>query len=119
MELYPPNLRGRQMKRVFICSPFDGDTDESMDMITSYIRYALMNEVVPIVPQIYTLFTDDGTIGVDMVTRAKRELLWVCDELWVFGNEITGKMQTEIDFCKNLNVAIRYVSEDEIRRLLK
>ena len=43
-------------------------------------------------------------------------MLWICDELWVFGQEITDGMKQELQFCKQLNIKTRYVSEKEIRK---
>ena len=45
-------------------------------------------------------------------------LLWFCDEIWVFGDVITEGMRKEIDFCRNLNITIRYPKEREIIKVL-
>ena len=45
-------------------------------------------------------------------------LLWFCDEMWLFGDEVTEGMAAEIQFCKNLNVKIRKVQEHEINKVL-
>lgn len=45
-------------------------------------------------------------------------LLWFCDELWIFGDEITEGMRREIDFCKNLNIKTRAVKDSNIKKVL-
>lgn len=45
-------------------------------------------------------------------------MLWFCDELWVFGDEVTEGMHTEINFCKNLNIRIKKINEKDIRKVI-
>ena len=45
-------------------------------------------------------------------------LLWFCDELWQFGDEVTEGMAAELQFCKNLNVKTRKIREKEIVKLI-
>ena len=35
---------------------------------------------------------------------------WFCDEMWVFGDEITKGMKEEIKFCENLRIPIKRFS---------
>lgn len=50
--------------------------------------------------------------------NAGQSLLWFCDEMWVFGDVISKGMQKEIDFCRIMNIRIRYITEDMIRKKL-
>lgn len=43
-------------------------------------------------------------------------LLWVCDEVWAFGDEITEGMKKEILFAEKLNIKVRYISENDLRK---
>ena len=45
-------------------------------------------------------------------------LLWLCDEVWAFGDVITDGMRAELKFSKNLNIRIRYITEKEIQNVL-
>ena len=64
--------------------------------------------------------------GMPKVISKKREpglsagmsLLWFCDELWIFGDEITEGMRSEIDFCKNLNIKTRAVKDSDVNKVL-
>ena len=70
--------------------------------------------------QIQSVFT----IGFFNKDREKRNLgmlaglsmLWVCDAVWVFGDEITEGMKTEIRFAEKLNIKVRYISENDLRK---
>ena len=43
-------------------------------------------------------------------------LLWFCDEMWIFGDEETEGMKSEIQFCRNLNIRTRKIRDSEIRK---
>ena len=45
-------------------------------------------------------------------------MLWLCDELWIIGDEITEEMHRDIQFCKHLNIHTRKVTEKEIAKLI-
>lgn len=48
--------------------------------------------------------------------QAGISLLWVCDEVWVFGDEITEGMKKEIIFAEKLNIKVKYISEKELKK---
>lgn len=55
----------------------------------------------PVVPHFYALcLNDDIPSEREIGLSAGMSLLWFCDELWIFGDEITEGMRREIDFCK-------------------
>lgn len=100
------------LKRVYICSPLSGDIPQNIEKATLYMTYALKCGTAPIVPHFYALGLDDNNpkqreIGM----RAGMSHLWFCDELWVFGDEITSGMREEIRFCKSLNIPIKQITE--------
>ncbi|MBQ8731531.1 MAG: hypothetical protein IJY82_01695 [Oscillospiraceae bacterium] len=105
------------MKKVYICAPLGGDVESNLERVKRYTRYALMCGTAPVVPHFYALCLDDN----DQTEReiglaAGLGMLWFCDELWVFGQDITEGMKQELQFCKHLNIKTRYVSEKEIRK---
>lgn len=107
------------MKKVYICSPLGGNVEENLRKVRRYTKYALLCGTAPVVPHSYALCLDDGIpkereIGI----AAGLSLLWFCDEMWLFGDEVTEGMAAEIQFCKNLNVTIRKVRENEINKVL-
>lgn len=107
------------MKRVYVCAPLGGNIEENLKKVKTYTAYALRCDTAPVVPHFYALCLDDNDpkdrkIGL----AAGMSLLWLCDEVWVFGNTVTDGMRAELKFCKNLNIRIRYISEKEIQNVL-
>ncbi len=107
------------MKKVYICAPLGGDVEGNLKRVREYARYALMCGTAPVVPHFYALCLDDAIpkereIGM----AAGLSLLWFCDELWLFGDEVTEGMAAEIQFCNNLNVKTRKIRECDIKKVI-
>lgn len=105
------------MKKVYICSPLGGNIKENLQKVKEYTRYALMCGTAPVVPHFYALCLNDNIpkereIGM----AAGLSLLWFCDEMWIFGDEVTESMKAEMQFCKSLNISVRKVRDDEINK---
>lgn len=105
------------MKKVYICSPLGGNIQENLKKAKQYARYALICGTAPVVPHFYALCLNDNIpkereIGM----AAGLSLLWFCDEMWIFGDEVTESMKAEMQFCKNLNVRIRRIQDSEITK---
>ena len=107
------------MKKVYICAPLGGDVQANLERVKKYTEYALKCGTAPVVPHFYALCLDDSIPKErEMGLAAGQSLLWFCDELWIFGDEITKGMATEIQFCKNLCVKTRKIRDAEIRKTL-
>lgn len=107
------------MKKVYICSPLGGNVEENLRKVRRYTKYALLCGTTPVVPHFYALcLNDDNPDEREIGMKAGHSLLWLCDELWVFGNEITKGMETELQYCRHLNVKSRKVREEEINKIL-
>ncbi|MEE1002544.1 MAG: DUF4406 domain-containing protein [Acutalibacteraceae bacterium] len=105
------------MKKVYICAPLGGNVDKNLQRVKEYTRYALMCGMAPVVPHFYALCMNDNIpkereIGM----AAGLSLLWFCDEMWIFGDEETEGMKSEIQFCRNLNIRTRKIRDSEIRK---
>ncbi len=111
--------QARMRKRVYICAPLGGDVTENLERAIQYTEYALKAGVAPVTTHFYALCLDDNNpkeraLGMS----AGMSLLWDCQELWIFGDKITAGMKEEIDFCKNLNIKIKKISNVEIKKVL-
>ncbi|MCQ4770287.1 hypothetical protein NE579_07400 [Intestinimonas massiliensis] len=105
------------MKRVYICAPLGGNVPENLRRARRYTEYALRCGVAPVTPHFYALCLDDDKPEErELGLAAGRSLLWMCDELWVFGSHVSAGMQVEINFCKSLNLPVRTVKDNEIQR---
>ena len=108
------------MKRVYICSPLGGDVTDNINKAKRYAMYALKCGMAPVVPHFYALILNDGNQRErELGRQAGMSLLWLCDEIWVFGEIISEGMKEEIQFCKNLNIQIRHIDERTVARKLE
>lgn len=107
------------MKKVYICSPLGGNIATNLQKVKEYTKFALLCGTAPVVPHFYALCLND-TIPKEreIGMAAGLSLLWFCDEMWIFGDEITAGMAEEIQFCKTLNVKTRKIRESEINKVL-
>ncbi len=103
------------MKRVYICSPLGGDVADHIQQVKRYTLYALKCVMAPVVPHFYALVLDDNIPEErELGRQAGMNLLWLCDEIWVFGEVISEGMEAEIRFCKNLNLPVRYIADGAV-----
>lgn len=105
------------MRRVYICSPLGGNVSANIENAKRYARYALECGMAPFIPHFYALILDDSNKEErNLGMLAGLSLLWVCDEVWAFGDEITEGMKKEILFAEKLNIKVRYISENDLRK---
>ena len=107
------------MRKVYVCAPLGGNIEENLKKVKTYTKYALRCGTAPVVPHFYAECLDDNDpkdreIGL----AAGLSLLWFCDELWLFGDTVTDGMRAELKFCKNLNIRIRKITENEIQKVI-
>lgn len=100
------------MHRVYICSPLGGNVSVNIENAKRYARYALECGMAPFIPHFYDRNDKERNLGMN----AGLSMLWVCDAVWVFGDEITEGMKTEIRFAEKLNIKVRYISENDLRK---
>ena len=107
------------MKKVYICSPLGGNVEENLRKVRRYTKYALLCGTAPVVPHFYAECLDDANPAErEKGMSAGLALLWLSDEMWIFGDTVTSGMQNEIQFCKNLNIRVRNVSDEEIMKVI-
>lgn len=105
------------MKKVYICAPLAGDIEDNIERAIRYTEYALKCGTAPVVPHFYALCLNDNIPAErEMGKAAGLSVLWFCDEMWIFGDEITEGMQAEISFCKNLNIKMKKIRDIDITR---
>ena len=111
------------MKKVYICSPYRGDVETNVQNARKYCRAVVEMGCLPIAPHLlFPQFLDDDDITDRRHGMARAmELLFICDEVWVFGmNHPTAGMMQEIEWAVG-NVQIRdgfkMVGENEKRTM--
>lgn len=105
------------MKKVYICAPLGGNIQENLKKAKQYARYSLLCGTAPVVPHFYALCLNDNISKErEIGMAAGLSLLWFCDEMWIFGDEMSEGMKAEMQFCKSLNIPVRKVRYDEINK---
>lgn len=107
------------MKKVYICAPLGGNVEDNLQRVKKYTEYALKCGTAPVVPHFYAMCLNDSIpkereIGM----AAGLSLLWFCDEMWIFGDEVSEGMRGEIQFCQNLNIRMKIITDKEIRKII-
>ena len=89
-HLENPNFR----PLAYICAPYSGDKDLNITRAIHYAELAYKNSAIPVTPHLLFPFMDDrdleqrkDALFVDII------LLGKCQEVWVFGSEITEGMK--------------------------
>ena len=97
---------------VYICSPYAGEVAANVENARRYSRFAVDAGYIPIAPHLlFPQFLSEETerelaIFMDLV------LLGKCEQIWVFGGEVSDGMRREIGRAKQKNMTIRYFTED-------
>lgn len=106
-------------KKVYICAPLGGNIEENLERVKKYTEYALKCGAAPIVPHFYALcLNDKDPKQRETGMQAGQSLLWFCDEMWIFGDEITDGMREEIRFCQNMKIKTKRIREKEIKKII-
>jgi len=100
------------MKVIFVCSPFQGKK-ENIEKAKKYCRMLVDMGYIPIAPHVYfSQFMDDhNPKDRRRALEVNKKLLEFCDELWIFGEEITEGMREEIEHFRKIK------GEDRIKRI--
>lgn len=123
------HAKSNELKKVFICSPFEfqGETEEELynsfkeiiEVAQRACRFAVKKGCIPYAPQLYfTQFLLDDDQDDDLDHPGKEVvfgLSWLarCDELWVFGEEVTERMALEISMAEEWDIPIRWFGHKE------
>jgi hypothetical protein len=107
------------VKKVFISHPVAGAVEANLEKSLKWVRLALYENVVPFAPYIpyCGALDDDEDQGRFLGVRAGLEILILCDQLWVCGNNITPGMAEEIYRAQSYKIPVIYRDDDEIREV--
>lgn len=100
---------------VYVCSPYAGNIEGNTERAKSYSRFAVMERnVIAFAPHLLLplYLSEDDPEERELALSMDLAFLTRCDELWVFGENITRGMQKEIDKAKKYHMPIRYFTED-------
>ena len=96
--------------RIFICSKLRGNIKQNIERAKKFSRDVLMQGHIPFTPHIYfTQFLDElNEKERNQGINAGLEWLKLCDEVWVFDQEISEGKKKEIELAKELNKVVRF-----------
>lgn len=113
----------RRMYRplVYICSPYAGEVERNVNMARVYSRFAVRNACIPLASHLlYPQFMDDGNPAErSLALFMGLVLLTKCDQVWVFGREVSAGMAAEIAKAEKKKIPVRYFTEEmeEVRNV--
>lgn len=100
--------------KIFICSPYQGSIEENKKKAAYYAKIVAKSGNVPVAPHIYfPNFLDEKNSNERMTGIAMGlELMDMCDEVYVFGFDITEGMKFELDHAKETRKPVRLYDTD-------
>ena len=98
---------------VYICSPLAGNIDGNMEKARQYCKFAVRSGAIPLAPHLlFPQFMDDTDSDEwALAMFMNMVLLGKCDQLWVFGKNISEGMEAEIGKAEKRGMVIRYFNE--------
>ena len=80
----------RVKRKIYVSAPLGKDWDEDIENAAKYYEFTLQSECVPVGPHAYaTMFGVNEASEIKRLRQAGMSLIWFCDEIWVFGEQIT------------------------------
>ena len=91
---------------VFICSPYRGNVQRNVAYTISYCECEMALGNTPFAPHlIYPQITADDDTGI----HHGLEVLARCDELHVWGDNVSAGMRIEIEYADTAGIPVRYM----------
>lgn len=103
------------MKIIYVASPYAGDIEKNTEFAKNACRFVMEQGHAFFCPHLlYPSFLDEHNpqerqLGLDMGLN----MLKTCDELWCFGDRISGGMMNEIEEAERLYIPTRRVMKYE------
>lgn len=106
---------------VYICSPYAGEVENNVNMARVYSRFAVRNACIPLAPHLlYPQFMDDSVPAErSLALFMGMVLLSKCEQVWVFGRNISKGMAAEIGKAEKKRIPVRYFTEEleEVKKI--
>ena len=93
---------------VYICSPYRSDPRMNVLRARRYCRFAVAEGRIPLAPHLYFPQFLSESSERETAFRMNFELLKLCAEIWVFGDDLSEGMVLELSRAKTLCKTIRY-----------
>ena len=106
------SVRATDRKLIYICSPYSGDVASNTEKAKRYSRFAVDAGAIPIAPHLLLPLYMKEESERDLALQMDLVIMARCDEVWVFGSEITSGMRKEIEVALLLHIKTRRFIED-------
>lgn len=108
----------RVKRKIYVCAPFGVDLETELEDVAKYYEFTLQSECVPVGPHaLAKMLGCKNEAKIKQMRQAGMSLIWFCDEIWVFGEQVTESMQEEIGFGRNMKIRMRKIREKEIKKV--
>ena len=98
----------RQNRFTYICSPYRDNPRVNVMRARQYCKFAVSKGRIPIASHLYFPQFMSEERERERVMQMNFELLKLCGEVWVFGEQITEGMEAELAHAGRLRKNIRY-----------
>ncbi|MCP4674545.1 MAG: hypothetical protein GY854_03310 [Deltaproteobacteria bacterium] len=107
------NDAGPRRPRVYVCHPYSNDPENNVAQVTLICRALVANNALPLAPHLFIpQFVDEETDR-EKALELCCDLLGMCDEVRVYGGNITDGMRREIGHAMQRGIPVRFVDEVE------
>ncbi len=111
LRRYAPR-NDRNMKIVYIAHPIAGDVHGNVERILKIVKKINLTkkDIVPFAPYIPDVLAMDDSVPEERERGIKNDIQilrsGIVDELWVYGERISGGVAAEIDLAFELNIPV-------------
>ena len=113
-KTYKKHLENQNFRPLaYICAPYSGDKELNIKKAILYAELAYKNGAIPVTPHLLFPFMDDRDLDqrkdalfMDII------LLGKCQEVWVFGSQMTEGMKREIEIAEKRKQVIKYFTSE-------
>ena len=92
----------RQNRFTYICSPYRDNPRVNVMRARHYCKFTVSKGRIPIAPHLYFPQFMSEEMERERVMQMNFELLKLCGEVWVFGEQITEGMAMEIERARKV-----------------
>ena len=107
----PCNRDGNHSPLIYVCMFFESG-EKGEQTARKYAEEVISNGGMPVFPfQMYkAIFPETNRLMVSFIQSMALRILKECDEVWVFGDRLSGFMMDEISLVTAFYIPVRYVN---------
>lgn len=100
---------GVRTRRVYVCHPFGDDPVRNAERVRDICRSLITEGCVPVAPQLFLPQFISEESGRELALRLCLELLDDCDEVRVYGSDVTDGMRREIARAEARGIELKFL----------